>query len=159
MVRRRGGASQGKRQATTPVGGAYKDARRNIQGDEDFDDEEQWTQVIRSKQKSPTNQSGSGSGPNTLNQPDMASVFNKNGPNDSRTEEASASNSRSFADAVARSSTSERRGSSQTEMNETGERRNKNFVSKFVTPPPQGSLRDKIVVEIQKINEQDSLAN
>ena len=89
----------------------------------------------------------------------MASVFNKNGPNDSRTEEASASNSRSFADAVARSSTSERRGSSQTEMNETGERRNKNFVSKFVTPPPQGSLRDKIVVEIQKINEQDSLAN
>ena len=155
MVRKRGG----KRQATTPVGGTYKDARRNIQGNEDYDDEEeQYTTVIRRRQKSPTNQSGSGSGPNTLNQPDMASTSNSNQPSETRAEEASASasSSRSFADAVARSSTSERRGSNgqrgQTETNETGERRNKNFVSKFVTPPPQGSMRDEIVVEIQKIN-------
>ena len=98
MVRRRGGGTgqgqgqgqgqsqgrssdheqRGKRQATTPVGGLYKDSRRNIQGDEDFDDDEdeQWTQVNRSKQKSPTNQSGSGSGINHLNQPDTASVTN-----------------------------------------------------------------------------------
>ena len=105
MTRKRGGGTgrgqngNGKRQATTPVGGVYKDSRRNIQGDEDFDDEEeQYTTVIRRKQKSPTNQSGSGSGPNTLNQPDMASdmasASNSNGPDETRVEEASASSSR-----------------------------------------------------------------
>ena len=45
MVRKRGGGTGqgqgGKRQATTPVGGTYKDAGRNIQGDEDYDDEEE----------------------------------------------------------------------------------------------------------------------
>ena len=74
MVRKRGGGTGqggGKRQATTPVGGTYKDSRRNIQGDEDYDDEEQWTQVVHNKQ------SGSGSGPNQLNQPDNAEKTNK----------------------------------------------------------------------------------
>ena len=54
MVRKRGGGTGqgqgGKRQATTPVGGTYKDARRNIQGDEDFDEEDL---VIHNKRKSP----------------------------------------------------------------------------------------------------------
>ena len=80
MVRRRGGGTgrgqgqdQGeKRQATTPVGGVYKDSRRNIQGDEEYDEEEEWTQVIHSKQKTPPNMSGSGSGPTQLNQPDYS---------------------------------------------------------------------------------------
>ena len=53
MVRKRGGAAgQGgaKRTATSPpVGATYKDSRRNIQGDEDFDDEDV---VIHNKQKS-----------------------------------------------------------------------------------------------------------
>ena len=55
MVRRRGGGTgrgqyQGeKRQATTPVGGVYKDSRRNIHEDEEYDEEEEWTQVIHSK--------------------------------------------------------------------------------------------------------------
>ena len=40
------GRGGNKRTATTPVGGAYKDSRRGIDGDEDFDDEEEWTQVI-----------------------------------------------------------------------------------------------------------------
>ena len=68
MVRKRGGATGqgqgqgqgrgqggGKRTATSPpVGATYKDSRRNIQGDEDFDDEEeQWTQVSHNKSKSP----------------------------------------------------------------------------------------------------------
>ena len=37
---------------------------------------------------------------------------------------------------------------------ESGENviRNRNFVSKFVTPPPEGSMRDDIVIEVQKIN-------
>ena len=53
MVRKRGGASGqggGKRAATSPpIGATYKDSRRNIQGDEDFDDEDV---VIYNKQKS-----------------------------------------------------------------------------------------------------------
>ena len=52
--------NRGKRQATTPVGGIYKDSRRNIQGDEEYDDEEEWTQVIYSKPKSPSNQPQNG---------------------------------------------------------------------------------------------------
>ena len=153
MVRKRGG----KRQATTPVGGTYKDPRRNIHGDEDYDDEEeQYTQVIRRKQKSPTNQSGSGSGSNTLNQPDTVSEPNKSG-----TQELSASFSRSFADAAAGQSTSGAAQSARREStssrgqrreNEHGEQRNRNFVSKFVTSPPEGSWRDEIVIEVQRIN-------
>ena len=153
MVRKRGG----KRQATTPVGGTYKDARRNIQGNEEYDDEEeQYTTVIRRRQKSPTNQSGSGSGPNTLNQPDMVSESNKSG-----VEGVSTSFSRSFADAAAGQSTSgaaqpARRESTssrgQRRENENVDHRNRNFVSKFVTSPPEGSWRDEIVVEIQRIN-------
>ena len=53
-----GGNGGGKRQATTPVGGIYKDSRRNIRGDEDYEDEEdQYTQVIRNKPKDPPKQS------------------------------------------------------------------------------------------------------
>ena len=56
MAKKRGGTNVqggGKRTATSPpVGATYKDSRRNIQGDEDFDDdEEQWTQVSRNKPK------------------------------------------------------------------------------------------------------------
>ena len=67
MVRKRGGTTGqgqgqgqgrggGKRTATSPpVGATYKDSRRNIQGDEDFDDEEEpWTQVNHNKPKSPS---------------------------------------------------------------------------------------------------------
>ena len=57
MVRKRGGATGqggqggGKRTATSPpVGATYKDSRRNIQRDEDFDDEDL---VIHNKRKSP----------------------------------------------------------------------------------------------------------
>ena len=53
MVRKRGGQGQGgsKRTATSPpVGATYKDSRRNIQGNEDFDEEDL---VIHNKRKSP----------------------------------------------------------------------------------------------------------
>ena len=61
MVRKRGGGTGqgGKRHATTPVGGTYKDARRNIQGDEDYEDEDEngpWTQVQYNKPRSPPRQ-------------------------------------------------------------------------------------------------------
>ena len=50
------GQGGGKRTATSPpVGATYKDSRRNIQGDKDFDDEEDpWTQVNYNKPKSPS---------------------------------------------------------------------------------------------------------
>ena len=53
MVRKRGGQGQGgsKRTATSPpVGATYKDSQRNIQGNEDFDEEDL---VIHNKRKSP----------------------------------------------------------------------------------------------------------
>ena len=78
MVRGGGqrGGGGGKCQATTPVGGGvYKDVRRNIQSDDFSEDEDdQWTQVIRNKQRSPLQQSGSGSGSNQPNQPDAITI-------------------------------------------------------------------------------------
>ena len=48
----RGGG--GKRQATTPVGGVYKDLRRNINSNEmDYYEEEEWTEVRHNKPQSP----------------------------------------------------------------------------------------------------------
>ena len=47
------GGGRRKRQATTPIGGIYKDQRRNIQGDECYEDEEEaeWTEVSYSRPK------------------------------------------------------------------------------------------------------------
>jgi hypothetical protein len=60
MGRKRGGTTgQGgsKRTASSPpVGATYKDSRRNIQGDEYFDEDEQWTHVTRNRPKSPGKQ-------------------------------------------------------------------------------------------------------
>ena len=157
MVRRRGGGTgqgqgqgqgqsqgrssdheqRGKRQATTPVGGVYKDSRRNIQGDEDFDDDEdeQWTQVNRSKQKSPTNQSGSGSGTNHLNQPDTASVTNNQ------------SAGMTYAGATMGASNNQ----ANTESSSTNEQP-RTRPKKFKTPAPEGSMRDDITVEVHTVN-------
>ena len=123
----RGGSQRGKRQATTPVGGVYKDTRRNIQGDEEFeDDDEEWTQVTRNKPNSPSNKSGSGSGPTQLNQPD---------------------NVRSYASAAA-NGTGNQPPAEPNSSTETRRERPK----KFKTPAPEGSMRDDLVVEIQTVN-------
>ena len=122
----RGGGQRGKRQATTPVGGVYKDTRRNIQGDEEFDDDEEWTQVTRSKPKSPPNQSGSGSGPTQLNQPDTG---------------------RSYASAAASSTDHQQPKDPTTSIRQPTER-----PKKFKTPAPEGSMRDDLVIEIQTVN-------
>jgi hypothetical protein len=122
----RGGGQRGKRQATTPVGGVYKDTRRNIQGDEEFDDDEEWTQVIRNKPKSPPNQSGSGSGPNQLNQPDTG---------------------RSYASAAASSTDHQQPTDPTSTIRQPTER-----PKKFKTPAPEGSMRDDLVIEIQTVN-------
>ena len=61
----RGGGGQGrgkgggaKRKPNTPVGGAYKDQRRNINSDEmgDEEDEEEWTEVQRNRRSPQHNQ-------------------------------------------------------------------------------------------------------
>ena len=141
MSKKRGGGrgrggGPGKRKATTPVGGVYKDSRRNINGEENYDDEEDWTLVISNKKKSPARQTNQTSEPRA----------------------ESSTTGMSFADAVAGAGapSSARRDSNtsqrQMEGSDSGGRVNKNFVSKFVTPPPQGSMRDEIVIEIQKIN-------
>ena len=138
MVRKRGGGTGqgGKRQATTPVGGVYKDSRRNIQGDEDFDDEEEWTQVIRNKQRSPT-RSGSGPGQSQPNQPE---------PIDQPLEQRP-----SFASVAGQGLSMQNRRDSMT--SNAGPREKKTLERIFKTPDPDGPMRDDIVVEIQTLND------
>jgi hypothetical protein len=166
MVRKRGGGTGqggGKRQATTPVGGTYKDSRRNIQVDEDYDDEEQWTQVVHNKQ------SGSGSGPNQLNQPDNAEKTNKQKRNEPSVIEIlnrESSERGSVTGNIERKKT----GSVIDELNErasnkgsvAGSIRNETVNrmksayqrglgedSLYKTPSPDGCMRDVLTVEVQ----------
>ena len=145
MVRRRGGGTGGtgqeKRQATTPVGGTYKDARRNIQGDEEYEEEEEWTKVTRNRPKTPPNQSGSGSGsvPNTRNQPD---------PNEQPNEPSSRP---TFASVLVQSQSMQSRRDSMTSA--AGNKEKKTLDRIFRTPDPEGPMRDDIVVEIQTVND------
>ena len=154
MVRRRGGGTgrgqdQGeKRQATTPVGGLYKDSRRNIQGDEEYDDEEEWTQVIHSKQKTPPNISGSGSGPAQLNQPDY-----------SLNDATSGTDGASYAGVASGSNTILNTGTIQKPQShhqhhdqDQPPKPKKQLERKFVTPAPEGAMRDDIVLEIREHN-------
>ena len=138
MVRKRGGGTGqgGKRQATTPVGGVYKDSRRNIQGDEDFDDEEEWTQVIRNKQRSPT-RSGSGPGPSQPNQSEPIYQPSEQRP--------------SFASVAGQGLSMQNRRDSMT--SNAGPREKKTLERIFKTPDPDGPMRDDIVVEIQTLND------
>ena len=143
MVRRRGGGTGGngqeKRQATTPVGGTYKDARRNIQGDEEYDEEEEWTQVIRNRPKSPPKQSGSGSVPDMRNQPDP--IEQQNEP----------TSRPSFASVLGQGQTMQSRRDSTASNAVLREKKTLDRI--FTTPAPEGSMRDDIVVEVQTINE------
>ena len=166
MVRKRGGGTGqggGKRQATTPVGGTYKDSRRNIQGDEDYDDEEQWTQVVHNKQ------SGSGSGPNQLNQPDNAEKTNKQKRNEPSVIEILNRES-SERGSVTGNIERKKNGSVIDELNErasnkgsvAGSIRNETVNrmksayqrglgedSLYKTPSPDGCMRDVLTVEVQ----------
>ena len=157
MTRRRGGSGRGgsgdqggeKRQATTPVGGLYKDARRNIQGNENYDEEEEeWTTVVNSKTKSPTTQLGDQSLAQEVAGPSTATRRDSNASKGRQ----NVTTERSFASAVAGPSTGVRRSSVSTKTGNLNTTRNSNFRSIFVTPPPEGSWRDDIVIEVQKIN-------
>ena len=144
MVRRRGGGTGqgqggqgGKRQATTPVGGTYKDSRRNIQGDEEYDEEEEWTQVIHNKRNSPPVQSGSGSGQQSLNQPESSEQERNTRP--------------TFASIAGQGTSMQARRDSAASAAAWKER--KTLESKFRTPDPEGPMRDDIIVEIRTVND------
>ena len=158
MVRKRGGGTgqgqghgqgqdqRGKRQATTPVGAVYKDSRRNIQGDEDFDDDEEWTQVTRNKQKSPV-RSGSGSGMQEPNQPDIE---------DNQSHDNVSSVRPSFASVAGQGLSSQSmhtRRDSTTSAAAAGIREKKTLDRIFRTPDPDGPMRDDIIVEVQTVND------
>ena len=122
MVRKRGGGSNGdgKRQATTPVSGPYKDARRNIQGDEEYEEEEdQWTQVIYNKSKSPP----------------ISQALN----------ETQSQVELSYAGAASGATS---KNLDQHMANPIRKERPK----LFLTPAPEGSMRDNIVIEAQTVN-------
>ena len=139
---RRGGQGQGggKRMATTPVGGPYKDQRRNIQGNEDFnDDEDDWTEVTRTKQRSPTNQQAQPQEASTLNMPSFASIAAQQ-PSSSRHQQHPS----------AQNTSQQLRRNSDASVAAISQRKPLNRI--FKTAPPNGPMRDELVIEIQKIN-------
>ena len=122
-----------KRTATTPVGAVYKDARRNIQGDENFDDEEEsWTTVNYGRGSKDTHSQ------------------------QSQQESQQPMDTRSYAGAVAGAGTSDGQGTHETQNTHgaTLPREKKTLERKFVTPAPEGGFRDYIVVEIRTVNGQ-----
>ena len=140
MVRRRGGATGqggqiplGKRQATTPVGAVYKDQRRNITGAEDYEEDgDEWTEVNYNKQKSP---------PRTQ----------------SATNPTAGTSFASFASVAATASGTSTGHSQQQRRN--SEASNAEMIQQkrtldrvFVTPAPDGAMRDEITIEIRSMN-------
>ena len=139
MVRKRGGGTgQEKRQATTPVGGPYKDARRNIQGDEEYEDEEEWTQVIHNRPRSPRSfgaEAGSGQ------QRDPAAGGSGMGVQ----QQSQRSSTSTYAAAAA-----SREKVSEDQATQRRERRTLERI--FVTPRPEGGFRDNLIIEIRQVN-------
>ena len=127
------GQGGGKRQATTPVGGQYKDQRRNIQGNESYDeedDENEWTEVIRNKPKSPSNK-----------QPQ---------PNEERSFASVAAQQSNSQHAQRQDSSQQQRRNSDASVAAMSQRKTLQRI--FKTAPPNGPMRDDLVVEIQRIN-------
>ena len=135
----RGGRGVNKRQATTPVGGAYKDSRRD-QRDQaegrydalynyDDDEDEGWTDVTRKPKTPPINRQN---------------VTDRE--NSATTNEATAT-APTYAGVA---------GSSGRPITEDPTRQDRHEQrlrpTKFLTPPPEGSMRDDIAIEVQTLN-------
>ena len=119
-------------------------SKKKIQGDEDFDEEEnQWTQVVRSKQKSPTKQqtqhSTQSAKTRSENQPTFASITAK-----------PLHNSLYQHCPLAQGSSQQLRRNSDSSIPAMTQK--KNLEKVFKTPPPDGPMCDDIVIKIQKIN-------
>jgi hypothetical protein len=154
MVRKRGGATgqgQGgsKRTATSPpIGATYKDSRRNIRGDEDFDDdEEQWTQVSRNKPKE-SNQARQDD-----NQSTILEQLNKATAERSAAEMSGQQHKKgSIVDIL--NERASQRGSKAGSVIEMINKKKSRAVglgenSLFKTPEPEGCMRDVLTVEVQ----------
>ena len=124
-----------------PLGGLYKDSRRNIRGDKHFNDkEDQWTQVINNKPKSPQ-ATGSGSA-----QPAGYNIMHSRGNWIwlwATTAQPAGNHKHLYSSRIRRSS---RRKSKETT------KREKNLERVFVTPPPEGGFRDNLIIEIRQVN-------
>ena len=142
MVRKRGGTTGqggGKRTATSPpVGATYKDSRRNIQGDEDFDDEDV---VIHNKQKNPENSMVEKMNQETLEKitVNQQSRKSKSGSIiDMLNERASLRGS--VAGSVRGATTKDAREKRKVNLGAD---------SLYKTPAPEGCMRDVITVEVE----------
>ena len=133
----RGGGE--KRKPNTPVGGQYKDQRRGLNSDEmEYDEEEEEWSVVSYNRKSPQRQQ-----PNQPNQHQT----------DTTTQSDVQSNQErpTFASVAAQPSSSsmQNRRSSTTSANYNPR---KVLQKMFVTPAPEGPMRDEITIEVQTIN-------
>ena len=141
----RGGRGANKRQATTPVGGAYKDSRRDQRDREEgrydalyhYDDgeaeEEGWTNVTRKSKSPPINRSNAAENhtqevENDVAIPTYARVAGSSGD------------------------LTERRPSAEATARDENHWEPRARPIKFLTPPPEGGMRDDIVIEVQTIN-------
>ena len=132
----RGGGE--KRKPNTPVGGQYKDQRRGLNSDEmDYDEEEEEWSVVSYNRKSPQRQQPNQSQTNTTTQSDAQSQSHQERP--------------TFASVAAQPSSSsmQNRRSSTTSANYNPR---KVLQKMFVTPAPEGPMRDEITIEVQTIN-------
>ena len=138
----RGGNGQSvKRKPNTPVGGAYKDQRRGIDSEDmDYDDEE-WTEVSYNR-KSPPRQQQQQPQP----QPDQTAQSNAQSTQENSLYRPSFA---SVAALQASSSLQNRRNSTAS----ANYNQKKTLEKMFVTPAPNGAMRDEITVEIQTMNE------
>ena len=138
----RGGRGQGqggaKRKPNTPIGGQYKDQRRGINSDEMDDDEDEWTEVTH-RRGSPRQRAHESSQSNNQSQDDQ--------PNDQEESQTLPSFASVAAQHPSSSLQNRRNSTASANLNQR-----KVLESKFVTPAPNGSMRDEITVEVQTIN-------
>ena len=150
MARSRGGGTGqgrgqggGKRQATTPVGGVYKDQRRNIDSSvvdyQEEDEDENWTEVRHNKRQSPRRDEVQHQGDEMLRQ---------NYPNPSN--EQPSTSRQSFASIAAQGTSMQNRRNSAASA--ACMQPKKVLERKFRTPDPEGPMRDELVIEVQSVN-------
>ena len=148
----RGGGGQGrgkgggtKRKPNTPVGGAYKDQRRNINSDEmEYEeDEEEWTEVHHNRRSPQRNRQQQ---QQERHEREQEIPPSRNVESDQETQSRP-----TFASVAAQQASS----SLQNRRNSTASanyNQKKTLERKFVTPAPVGPMRDEITIEVQTIN-------
>ena len=123
----------GKRQATTPVGASFKDPRR----------ENQPSQSNRFDALGDYESDGGGSWT------DVTSRRTQNRSNEEQTEQTDENARPTFASMAAQGT---RRPSINQDARSTGEQPRKTLDRIFKTAPPDGPMRDNIIIEIRQVN-------